>query len=43
MSRLRAVIVEDEPLARGIVRDLLDRDPEVETVARRAAAPRAWS
>ncbi len=32
MSRLRAVIVEDEPLARGIVRDLLDRDPEVETV-----------
>lgn len=32
MSRLRAVIVEDEPLARGIVRELLERDPEVETV-----------
>ena len=32
MKELRAVIVEDEPLARGIVRDLLSRDQSVKTV-----------
>jgi two-component system LytT family response regulator len=32
MSRLRAVIIEDEPLARDIVRDLLARDRDVTTV-----------
>lgn len=32
MSRLRAVILEDEPLAREIVRDLLARDRDVATV-----------
>ena len=34
MSRLRAVVVEDEPLAREMVCDLLARDREVETVGK---------
>ena len=37
MIRLRAVIVEDEPLAREMVRDLLGRDPEVEVAGEAAS------
>src|SRR5678816_267777 len=31
--KIRTVIVEDEPLARERLRDLLERDPEIEVVA----------
>ena len=33
MERIRALIVDDEPLARDRIRDLLDRDPEVAVMA----------
>ena len=33
MERIRALIVDDEPLARERIRDLLDRDPEVVVAA----------
>ncbi len=33
MSRVRVAVVDDEPLAREVLEDLLGRDPEVELVA----------
>ncbi len=32
MSKLDVVVIDDEPLARGLVRDLLARDPEITVV-----------
>jgi two-component system LytT family response regulator len=41
MSRLHALVVEDEPLARRMVAELLRRDPEIEHVTECASAAEA--
>jgi two-component system, LytTR family, response regulator len=41
MSRFRALVVEDEPLARRMVAELLRRDPEIEHVSECASAAEA--
>jgi two-component system, LytTR family, response regulator len=41
MTRFRALVVEDEPLARRMVAELLRRDPEIEHVSECASADEA--
>jgi two-component system LytT family response regulator len=41
LPRLRALIVDDEPLARSNLRALLQRDPEIETIEECGSGPQA--